>query len=73
MLYHEYLSSEWIALYVLEIPQHFFSDISSLPMVIPVIGLFQSYIFSVISKVIWGEKRLVLMPSADLGVVALYL
>lgn len=40
LVLNEYLSSEWIALYVPEIPQHFFSsDIYSLLGVIPVMGL----------------------------------
>lgn len=58
MLYHECLISEWIALYVPEIPQHFFSsDISSLPAVIPMTGLFAPHISSAVSKVIWGDKE----------------
>ena len=33
------------------------SDISSLPVVIPMMGLFAPHISSVVSKVIWGDKE----------------
>ena len=56
VLYHECLISEWIA-YMFQKFLNTSSDISSLPVVIPMTGLFAPHISSVVSKVIWGDKE----------------